>query len=101
MVDLKYDIQNIIYKTNLAWLGHVCKLPDDSLVKRSVKEEFKKKRGRGRPPKKWTDIFISDRYYIVPTHFHCPKIYKRLLQREKTCEYKVGETSTGVCSKVK
>ena len=43
MVDLKYDIQNIIYKTNLAWLGHVCKLPDDSLVKRSVKEEFKKK----------------------------------------------------------
>ena len=38
MVDLKYDIQNIVYKANLAWRGHVCKLPDDSLVKRSMKE---------------------------------------------------------------
>ena len=42
MADIKYDIENIKRKRRLAWFGHVRRLPDNRLVKRSLKKDFKK-----------------------------------------------------------
>ena len=52
MTDIKYDIESIIRKKRLLLFGHVCRLPNNHLVKRSLKEDFKKKTWRGRPPKR-------------------------------------------------
>ena len=51
MADMKHDTQNTIRKRRLAWFTNVCRLPDNKLVKRSLTEDFEKKKGRGRPPK--------------------------------------------------
>jgi hypothetical protein len=56
----KNTIVNLIKKRRLTWFGHVCRLPNDSLVQRMYKEDFKKKRKRGRPPKRWTDQIKED-----------------------------------------
>ena len=47
MVNIKYEIQNIIRTRRLAWFGHVCRLPNDSLEKRSLEKIFKKEKRKG------------------------------------------------------
>lgn len=43
------------------------RLPNDNLVKRSLKGDFEKKRGRGRPPKRWADVIKEDTSLPVST----------------------------------
>ena len=37
-------MENIIRKRRLIWLDHVCRLNDESLQKRMMKEDFNKKK---------------------------------------------------------
>ena len=60
MAGIENNICNTIRKRRLTWFGHVCRRSDDSLVKQIFKEDFRKKRGRGRPPKRWSDLIKED-----------------------------------------
>ena len=93
--DIKYDIENFIRKRRLTWFRHVYRISDDSLVIKSLKD-FKKKRGWGTPPKRKQ---ISSNK-ICPCPSPLQKICKRPPQIEKTCEFKLGETYTGMRWKV-
>ena len=95
MADIKYDIENFIRKRRLTWFRHVCRISDDSLVIKSLKD-FKKKRGWGTPPKRKQ---ISSNK-ICPCPSPLQKICKRPPQIEKTCEFKLGETYSGMRWKV-
>ena len=53
-------IENVIRKRRLTWFGHICRLTNESLVKRMMKEDFLTKRRRGRPPKRWQDLIKAD-----------------------------------------
>jgi hypothetical protein len=54
------NISNMIKKQRLTWFGHVCRLHQRSIVKKVYKDDFKKKRKRGRPPKRWIDHIRED-----------------------------------------
>ena len=54
------NISNIVKKQRLTWFGHVCRLHQKSIVKKVFKDDFKKKRKRGRPPKRWIDHIRED-----------------------------------------
>ena len=60
MAKINNTIDNVICKRRLTWFGHVCRLPDESLVKRALKEDFQSKRRKGRPPKRWQDLIRED-----------------------------------------
>ena len=60
MAKLETPIENIIKKRRLTWFGHVSRLPNDSLAKRLLKEEFAGRRKRGRPEKRWQDTIRED-----------------------------------------
>ena len=51
----------------LIWFGHVCCLNDESLQKWMMKEDFNKRRNRGRPKKRWTDLIKEDTKLPVAT----------------------------------
>ena len=42
-------------------------LPDESLVKRAMKEDFKDKRPKGRSPKRWSNQIREDTKIPLPT----------------------------------
>ena len=50
----------LILNRKLAWFGHMCWLADETLVKRSLKKDFKIKRRRSRPPTRWTDVIKEE-----------------------------------------
>ena len=57
---IKNSILNIIKMQRLTWFGHVCRLDNTSAIKQVLKAEFKNKRPRGRPKKRWFDIVRED-----------------------------------------
>ena len=50
------SIENIIRKIRVTRFGYLCRLNDESLQKRMRKEDFNKRRNRGRPKKRWIDL---------------------------------------------
>jgi len=54
-VDRKETIMDIIRRRKLLLFGHICRMPDDRLVKTVLLGSVDGIRWRGRPPKKWTD----------------------------------------------
>lgn len=54
------NIVNIVKKQRLTWFGHICRLPENSMVKNIFKDDFTKKRESGRPPKRWIDQIKED-----------------------------------------
>ena len=57
---LQTPIALVIKKRRLSWFGHVARLPEESLVKQCLKNEFQGKRKRGRPAKRWQDVIRED-----------------------------------------
>ena len=59
---LKIDktIVDTIRKKRLQWFGHLNRLHEISNVKRAYKQDFEKKRPRGRSPKQCADQITSD-----------------------------------------
>jgi len=52
----KETVMDIIRHRKLLLFGHICRMPDDRLVKKCSVDGV---RQRGRPPKKWTDNIIE------------------------------------------
>jgi len=50
----------MIKKRRLSWFGHVTRLPEESLAKICLKDEFQGTRRRGRPAKRWQDKIRED-----------------------------------------
>ena len=57
---IERTIIDIIRKKRLQWFGHVMRLPESSYVRKAYKDDFNKKRTKGRPPKRWTDQIKND-----------------------------------------
>ena len=57
---VKKTIIDIIRKRRLKWFGHLNRFPDSSYVKKVYRDDFKNKRPRGRPPKRWSDQIRFD-----------------------------------------
>ena len=60
-------IVNHVKKQRLQWFGHVMRMEDNSLAKKIMKNDFQKKRKRGRPPKRWIDQLKEDTGLSIPT----------------------------------
>ena len=69
-VDRKETIMDIIRRRKLLLFGHICRMPDDRLVKTVLLGSVDGIRWRGRPPKKWTDN-ITD----WTLNCHCVKLF--------------------------
>jgi len=54
-VHKKETVIDIIRHRNLLLFGHICRMPDDRLVKKVLLGSVDGARQRGKPPKKWTD----------------------------------------------
>ena len=52
-LNISETIEDIVLKRRLRWFGHVVR--NTSTLHSSYKLDFKKKRPRGRPPKRWSD----------------------------------------------
>ena len=52
-LNISETIEDIVLKRRLRWFGHVVR--NTSTLNSSYKLDFKKKRPRGRPPKRWSD----------------------------------------------
>ena len=52
-LNISETIEDIVLKRRLRWFGHVVR--NTSTIHSSYKLDFKKKRPRGRPPKRWSD----------------------------------------------
>ena len=57
---MEESINDIIQKRRLKWFGHVCRRDAESMVQKAYKEDFTKRRPRGRPPKRWVDQIKAD-----------------------------------------
>ena len=53
MAGTNQDIEALIRRRRLTWFG----------VKKAMKGDFKNKRGRGRLPKRWTDLITTAEKY--------------------------------------
>ena len=94
LAEIKRNIVSYIGKKRLLWFGHVCRLPDESMVKKAMLGEFKGKRGRGRPPQRWIDLIKSDTALPVGTarKYAKDRVKWRRLVNTKWCK-----ASDGVC----
>jgi len=54
-VDSKETIMDIIRRRKWLLFGHICRMPDDRLIKTVLLGSVDGMRQRGRPRKKWTD----------------------------------------------
>jgi len=54
-VHRKETVMDTIRHRKLLLFGHICRMPDDRLVKKVLLGSVGGVRQRGRPPKKWTD----------------------------------------------
>ena len=94
MTGRSYDIEVMIRKRRLTWFGHMCRLSDDNLVRKSMKGDFKNARGRGRPPKRWTDLIKGDTALPIAT---AEKYAKDRIKWRRLVDTKWCKASTGVC----
>ena len=94
MANIKHDLEMDIRKKRLTWFGHVCRLPEESLVKKVMKGDFQKKRGRGRPAKRWADLIREDTSLPISTaeKYSKDRDKWRRLVNSKWCK-----ASDGVC----
>ncbi len=65
-----------------------------ALVKSAMKGDFRKKRGRGRPPKRWTDLIREDTALPLST---AEKYSKDRLKWRGLVNTKWCKASDGVC----
>ena len=54
------DIENIIRKRRLKWMGHVCRMDEDRRVKQVMSWNSGGRRKRGRPRKNWPETIRDD-----------------------------------------
>ena len=98
MAGTKSNIEIMIRKRRLTWFGHVCRLPDSSKMKKAMKGDFQTKRGRERPPKRWSDLVKEDTSLPFAT---AEKYAKDRLKWRRLVNTKWCKASDGVCLKVK
>ena len=78
------SIENIIGKRRLTWFGQVCRLNDETLQKRMMKEDFNKNRNSERPKDRWTDLIKEGTGLPVATAEKYANDRKKM---EKQCKY--------------
>ena len=91
-------IENAIQKLCLTWFGHVCRMSNESQQKRTMKEDFDKRRNRGRAHKRWLDLIKEDTGLPVAT---AEKYVKNKNGWRTNVNIKWAKPLSGVCNYVK
>ena len=75
----------------------MCRVNDESLQKQMMKEDFNKRRNRGRSKKRWTDLIKEDNALPVVTDEKYPKNRKKWTNNVNT---EWAKLLSGVCNQV-
>ena len=52
--------ESVTWKRRLTWFGHACRMNNENLQKIMMKEDFDKRRNRGRPHKRCSGVIKKD-----------------------------------------
>ena len=93
---VKMDILDMIKRRRMNWFGHVLRRdPNVNYVHKAYKRDFKQRRPRGRPPKRWSDLIREDTGIPLLT------AERRARDRQKWKEFiskKCAKIPVGLCT---